>query len=406
MGSQRTPGPIGLEPIRMCLIDEGTLNRSTTPTPGPSRGIDPVDRMAIEDRFQEVLTRTVPLLPEGIRGEFAAMITPASLAIMAGVLAVWAGSHYFGVGFVVDAILLIAGGIFLGVQVWSAASDLVGAIELTASATSEADLDQAARLLARFIAVVGVAVFAALVLRGAKKGMPRARAAAASAAKHLGGMTASHSRVFQRVAQETGRIIAVRNTNPLSTRWIERGFPPKPMQIKIKTSKKTGVVTAQGDEIAEARKAGYFVVDADGVPRNANGTRMDFNTPPDWPLEPGQVIHPMQKKPLVGDYDLLGVIDPQAPGRNLVVAASEGQILDDWSSPAVRDVANRVNAMLDQPRVMHGAHDGYRGARPDFSDAGGSTVFLPDGSIRNLDTAEDVADFYKELGRQPITGRY
>ena len=40
---------------------------------------------------------------------------------------------------------------------------------------------------------------------------------------------------------------------------------------------------------------------------------MKFDVDPEWPLEPGQVIHPSQKKPLVGDYDLLGVIDPDAP---------------------------------------------------------------------------------------------
>jgi hypothetical protein len=390
------------------MIDEGTLGRWQSPAPGPVGTSPPVGDMPLDDRFIEVLQRTLPLLPAEVREEFAQLLSPTNLLIIVGTLVVWAGSHYFGVGFVMDAILLAAGAIFLGLQVLTAASDFVLAIKLTAEARSEADLDQASRHLANFVAVVGVAVFTALVFRGARKVAPRARAAiAGAAAGRYGGMTPTHFRVFQDVARTMKRIIVVRNTNPKSTQWIERGFPPKPMEIKIKTSQNTGIVTAlKAEEIRYARSKGYYVVDADGVPRNALGQEMRFTSKPEWPMEPGQIVHPQQQKPLVGDYDLLGVINPEAPGRNIALAASEGKVLDDWTNPEVRRIAEALNNRMDQPRVMHGAHDMYSKGKPDLSDVGGSTVFLPDGTTRSLNTADDVAAFYQELGRQTITGKY
>ena len=69
------------------------------------------------------------------------------------------------------------------------------------------------------------------------------------------------------------------------------------------------------------------------VARNGKGETLDLGTNPGWVMEKGQVIHPTQRKPLVGDYDLLGVIDPKAPGRNIAVAAEDGQVLKDWTNP-------------------------------------------------------------------------
>lgn len=406
MAGSRDPGPIGTGPYGMCRIDDGTMIRTRSPTPGPvSRSR--VEGMPMEDRFVEVLHRTVPHLPEEIQEEFSQLLSPTNLLIIAGTLAVWAGAQYFGVGFVVDALLLIAGAILLGVQAWTAAKHFVSAIRLTATATTEADLAQAARHMANFVAIVGVAAFTALVFKGARKVAPKAKATVSGVVTRFGGMTQTHFGIFQEVAQRFGRIIVVRHTNPKSTPWIERGFPPKPMEIKIKTSKTTGVVTAsKADEIQYARSKGYFVVDPDGVPRNASGQALEFTSKPEWPVEPGQIIHAQQHKPLVGDYDLMGVINPEAPGRNIALAASNGEVLDNWTNPEITRIVEMLNLGMDQPRVMHGPHEAFRKGLPDFSDVGGSTVFMPDGTTRALTTAEDVAAFYREIGRQPITGKY
>jgi len=289
-------------------------------------------------------------------------------------------------------------------QIKQAGSDFVDAIKLTADAETMDDLEMASMFLARFVAVVGVAVVMALIFKGAKRVAPRVRAAVIGvAARRLGGITPNHFNLFRQVAQESERIIAVRNTNIKSTPWIERGFPAKPMSIKLHTSAETGIVTAvDSAEMQAARSKGFFVIDEDMVPRNATGQELKLPGKPEWPMEPGQVIDPKMSKPLVGDYDLLGVINPAAKGRNLVLAASEGERVPDWTNPETRSVADQLNARMDQPRVMHGAQDGF----DVLPDKGGSVVFFPDGSVKTLDTPEEVAAFYELLGRQTIKGKY
>lgn len=119
-----------------------------------------------------------------------------------------------------------------------------------------------------------------------------------------------------------------------------------------------------------------------------------------WKLEPGQVIDPEVQKPLVGDYDLMAVIDPRSPGRNIALVASEGNTLNDVNSPIVRNFSDKVNAKMDRPRVLHGAQDQYAGFR------GGATVFLPDGRAFFLPDADAVKEFYELIGRPTIKGSY
>lgn len=358
----------------------------------------PISRLSPLDRFTQVLKRTTPKLPGEIREEFAAMITPTTLAVMAGTLAAWGASHYFGIGFVFDILLLVGGVILLGVQVWAAANDFVSAIQITMSAKTEADLDQAADHMANFIAVVGVATFMAVVGKGARAAVPRVSTRIAIASGRMAGMLPAHFAAVQRLAQQTKMIIAFRNTNPLAAKWIAKGFPGKPLSVKIKSSPRTGIVTAAPKEIAAARSAGFAVVDADGVARAADGKVLRLDAP-DWPVEPGQVIHPTQRKPLVGDYDLLGVIDPDAPGRNIVLATrNEGEEVANRTNPLVQKVINAINSQLDQPRVLHGAWDGF----DDAGKAGGATVFFPDGTVLELNRSEFVAAWYKWMGRRSV----
>jgi hypothetical protein len=389
--------PTSIRATGICRTDGTIVNFPQHQLPA---ALVPVSAMPIHQRFCEVLRRTLPLLPGEMQQEFAALLSPMNLVIVAGTLAVWAGSHYFGIGFIVDGLLMVVGVLFLGYQIITAASDLTNAVYLTAAAKSAADLDKAAASLANFVAVVGVAAFSALVMKGARRVAPSARATiAAAAAARYGGMTPTHFRVFQLIARLQNRIIGVRNTNPLSTRWIELGYPAKPMLVKAHTSDKTGIVTAvNASEIKAARDVGYYVIDADGIPRNAAGQSLSFNRPPEWPLEPGQVIHPSQHRPLVGDYDLLGVIDPSAPGRNIVEAAANGKVLMNWSNPETRRMAGALNRLMDQPRVLHGAYDGYA----DVASAKASQIFFPDGTVLQLSTSEAVALFYQRIGRQPI----
>ncbi|MBL8231922.1 MAG: hypothetical protein JNL98_25720 [Bryobacterales bacterium] len=117
------------------------------------------------------------------------------------------------------------------------------------------------------------------------------------------GMTQPHFHAFRQAAEESKLILVVRNTNQHSTEWIAKGFPGKPIHIKVKTSKQTGIVTAtQPEHWEQAYKHGYFVVDADGVARRSvtkagKEVMEEIKVSGGWPVEKGQVIDPVAKKP-------------------------------------------------------------------------------------------------------------
>ena len=87
---------------------------------------------------------------------------------------------------------------------------------------------------------------------------------------------------------------------------------------------------------------------------NALGQRVNLPDRPEWPVQPGQIIDPNLKKPLVGDYDLMDVVDPRRMGQN--VSHSRG---GDRTNPIVDRVRNLINQAIGQERVMHGAHGNF-----------------------------------------------
>jgi hypothetical protein len=218
------------------------------------------------------------------------------------------------------------------------------------------------------------------------------------------GMPSTHFDQFLFAADKTKLIIIVRNTNPKSKIWIELGYPPKPPTIKCHTSKKTGKVTAvTPQEVTDCRTAKFYVIDADGVarlgPNDALSKKFPFGT--NDQNEQGQVIDPKTSRALVGDYDLMGVVDPKAKGRNLTLVWMNGVRVNDFTSPDVDRVRAMVNARLDQPRVMHGAQDQFG----DFPE-GGATAFFPNGLTWELKNPESIRGFYQLINRQTIQGKY
>ncbi|MCA9139201.1 MAG: hypothetical protein KDB00_20650 [Planctomycetales bacterium] len=422
MADLRIPGPTGVSGATI-PSDAGTNQRRCMPTPGSVGSGGGVEAMSLDDRFVRVLHLTGPKLPAEIQEEFAAMLSPASIAIIVGVLVVWAGSHYFGIGFIADALLLVVGLGFLGWQVWSVGNDFVSAVELTYSARCEADLEKASKHLANFIAVVGVAAFMALIAKGAKRYGPKIRnlkgiIKAATAAD--AGMPPNHFRAFLRAAANPNRprIIMVRQTNPKSVRWIQKGFPAKPKEIKMKTSKQTGIVTCDNTaEVAKARmttRSGsnqqYYTVDR-GRHTATNGKGESINLQDaDWPVEPGQVIDPVSKKPLVGDYDLMAVIDPNAKGRNLALAVDntanaragkpKGTLTDDFTNTDIKKVAADINKQLDQDRVLHGSQEAFDSLDNLASDEL-VVGFFPDGQAVSFNR-EGLKTFYESIGRSTL----
>jgi hypothetical protein len=380
--------------------------RAVSPRKGPVGTAEAIWDWPIKRKLLEVFMRVPAKLPMGLANQFRSLMSTDTLVLLVAII---------------GGLSMLSGGL-LTIGIAAALTLTLGpqlalAIQTTVLAATEGELDEAAQEFADFIASAGLAALQAKLARlrgGAGKEIveePAPAPVSLAELRRLSGMPADHIRIFQEVAQETNRIIAVRNTNPMSTKWIERGFPAKPMEIKIKTSSKTGIVTAETepgsgkidmDQVKTARAKGYYVVDGDGIARNAAGQELKLSGPAEWKPEAGQVVDFKTGKPLVGDYDLLGVIDPNSPGANLVLATSDGVEVPDQSNPQVRAIANRVNTRIGQQRVMHGAQDGFAG----LPDKGGSTVFFPDGNTMPLKTPQDVSAFYEQIGRQTRVGKY
>jgi hypothetical protein len=168
-GAFRT-GPATLPPQNRTLTTTAKPPGATLPSgaerPTAKLPLDVIP-MPLEDRLKEMLVRTAPRLPAGIREEFEKILNPAMLATVVGVLAVWAASHAYGVGFVIDALLLVSGLLFAGWAFIEAAQKLYDALEKTYQAKTEDDLDAAATLMAQVIAAIGVGAFLAAITRGA-----------------------------------------------------------------------------------------------------------------------------------------------------------------------------------------------------------------------------------------------
>ena len=151
----------------------GAVPKSPVPTSAPTlkastAQVAGILEWPLEGKFAEAFRRTAPKLSGSMRHEFEALLSPTSLEIMAGSLVVWAGSHAFGVGEVVDIVLLSGGVFFLGMAAFDVAGELGDFLVVTSTAAVTDDLDEAASHLARAIAIMGVAAFIALLAQVAR----------------------------------------------------------------------------------------------------------------------------------------------------------------------------------------------------------------------------------------------
>lgn len=129
-----------------------------------------VSTMSFEARLEAVFRKAAVLLPGDLGRHLLALVSPESLAIMAGVIVIWAASHFAGVGEIADVALLVGGWLTIGAGAWTGCHKLLSFALTTRSARSEADLDQAARDLAEAVTVLGVDVALGLLFRGRPKG--------------------------------------------------------------------------------------------------------------------------------------------------------------------------------------------------------------------------------------------
>jgi hypothetical protein len=130
---------------------------------------DAVAYMSKAEKLKEGILRSPPYLPDNLKSFAQALAEPKALAIMVATLLVWAGSHAFGIGEVVDLILLSIGVLFAGFSIFSGAGELVEFVETALDASTYADLDEAGQHFARAVVLLGVATIQAALLRSSVK---------------------------------------------------------------------------------------------------------------------------------------------------------------------------------------------------------------------------------------------
>jgi hypothetical protein len=164
MGSSKLPGQ--LDPIHRPLppIDRGTNCRAASPRPGVI-GDDGTQALDLEHKIALALGMVPSHLPEALAIEVKGLLSPANIAIMAGVLAAWGVAHLFVAGEVADAGVLLVGAYFLGWQMGDVARHLLEFVKGCASARNHRDLDRAAEHMAEAIIIGGVAILSFLLLR-------------------------------------------------------------------------------------------------------------------------------------------------------------------------------------------------------------------------------------------------
>jgi hypothetical protein len=135
----------------------------------------PVSVWSSNDKVREAILRSKRFIPADLAHQVDGLLSPENLAIMTGTVVVWAGSHFFGVGEVVDVGLLLMGAFLIGWSIESVASDLVEFGTTAVRARSDADLDRAGSAFASALITAGVTAVMAILLRRSAKLLQGAR---------------------------------------------------------------------------------------------------------------------------------------------------------------------------------------------------------------------------------------
>src|SRR5947209_9875036 len=135
----------------------------------------PVATWSKEDKVKETIIRSKKYLGPALSQQVDQLISPTNLAILVGTLVVWAGSHFFGVGEVVDVALLLVGAAMLGPSIVDVAENLIK-FGKCINAQSEAELDVSAKAFADAAVKGGITAIMAILLHRGAKGLQAARA--------------------------------------------------------------------------------------------------------------------------------------------------------------------------------------------------------------------------------------
>ena len=129
----------------------------------------PVSVWSASDKVKQAILRSKRFMPASLANQVAALLSSENLAIMTGTVVIWAGSHFFGVGEIVDVGLLLVGAFFIGWSIEGVARDLCEFATTAVRAQNEADLDHAGQAFASALVSAGVTAVMAILLRRSAK---------------------------------------------------------------------------------------------------------------------------------------------------------------------------------------------------------------------------------------------
>ena len=135
----------------------------------------PISTWSNADKITETIRRSKKHLGPALGQQVDALLSPENMTIMTATLVIWAGSHFFGVGEVVDVVLLLVGAALLGPAVVDVAENLIKFGQCINANTQE-DLERGAKAFADAAIKGGIAVIMAILLRRGAKGLEASRA--------------------------------------------------------------------------------------------------------------------------------------------------------------------------------------------------------------------------------------
>jgi hypothetical protein len=229
-------------------------------------------------------------------------------------------------------------------------------------------------------------------------------------------MRSSHLTAFQSVAKKHGVFILLRNTNEACHKWIAKGFPSKPIEIKANTGS-DGLVTylwkdknVIDNDLANVFASNHGVLRKDGEEfflyfedhATKEITKKKFQFSGDYTLadaKDGHVIHRGLNQPLTGDYDLLAVVDPKDYLKNQAsIKLGDGP---SKSNPFDEEIIHDLNNTMGEKRILHGTDERFK---PIGSKSEDITVFFPDGvNVKPMHgQSEELLNLYEalKLGKQ------
>ena len=158
-------------------------------------------------KVMDAVERSYKYMPGEVADAVRAIFTAQNIALMAGTLSAYAVSHFFGVGFILDAILVVVSVVCVGALAADAILKFVEFYSLATRATTEQELEEAGKLFADVVLTIGVGAIAAILTRRGLSRSGQAEMDASVAQRALGGDAKGNARPQRSIEEIRNRVL-------------------------------------------------------------------------------------------------------------------------------------------------------------------------------------------------------